>query len=79
MALKIPKGHEIFQKYEFQSLPIYTKIWIFGLQIHIPSGDSVAQTLSGYRVRLQNRRSLVRIPPGCKVLGLLHSSAVVIT
>jgi hypothetical protein len=24
---------------------------------------------SGHRVRLQNRRSRVRIPPGCKVFG----------
>jgi hypothetical protein len=31
MAIKIPKGHEIFQKYAFQGLPNYTKIGIFGL------------------------------------------------
>jgi hypothetical protein len=31
---------------------------------------------SGYRVRLQNRRSRVRIPPGCT--EFLHCSSVVI-
>jgi hypothetical protein len=36
--------------------------------------------VSGHRVRLQNRRSRVRIPPGCKVLlEFIHCSAVVIT
>jgi hypothetical protein len=33
---------------------------------------ALAAWLSGHRVRLQNRRSRVRIPPGCKVFRNLY-------
>jgi hypothetical protein len=33
IGLKIPKGHEIYPKFQFQGLPKYTKIRILGVQI----------------------------------------------
>jgi hypothetical protein len=41
---------------------------------------ALAAWYSGHGVNLQNRRSRVRIPPGCKVfLKCVHDSAVVLT
>jgi hypothetical protein len=39
IAIKIPNGHEAHQKLPSQCLPKCTKIGIFGLKIHIPSGN----------------------------------------
>jgi hypothetical protein len=44
----------IYQHNSFEGPPKYTKIWIFGLKIHVPSGNPGLLFLRSVRIQASN-------------------------